>query len=162
MILAGLWDETTYAESEPLMKSYTIITVDSNPQLKYLHDRMPAILNSKDIELWLSDARWKDVAHLIKSFGGGKLDCYKVNPEVGNVRNDKPDFVIVCYHLFYCFSPFFPFLFSRLMRTYSTATCYATRRDWVLLLKISHQKGLGCQGEARTIAIQFDRDHGGY
>lgn len=96
MVLAGLWDETTYADSEPLLKTYTIITTDSNPQLKFLHDRMPAILNSeKDIKLWLSDAPWgKDIEKLVKPFEG-KLECYRVNQDVGNVRKDEPDFILV-------------------------------------------------------------------
>lgn len=100
MVLAGLWDETTYADSEPLLKTYTIITTDSNTQLKFLHDRMPAILNSeKDIKLWLSDAAWaKDIEKLVKPFEG-KLECYRVNQDVGNVRKDEPDFILVSFSI---------------------------------------------------------------
>ncbi|TQN72009.1 putative peptidase [Colletotrichum shisoi] len=121
---AGLWDCVQYegeVESYPSIEShrillswtpeaeirsdadvkrytYTIITTDSNKQLKFLHDRMPVILNpgSKEIRTWLDPKRheWsKELQDLLKPFDG-ELDCYPVSKEVGKVGNNSPSFII--------------------------------------------------------------------
>ncbi|MFA6109054.1 MAG: SOS response-associated peptidase, partial [Candidatus Latescibacterota bacterium] len=50
--LAGLWEEWTSAEGEPL-RTCTIITVAANPFLASIHDRMPAILEPAAVSRWL-------------------------------------------------------------------------------------------------------------
>ena len=83
-------DEKTY--------TYTIITTDSNKQLKFLHDRMPVILDpgSEGIRTWLDPQRheWsRDLQSLLKPFNGD-LDIYPVTKEVGKVGNNSPSFII--------------------------------------------------------------------
>ncbi|KAK1989774.1 DUF159-domain-containing protein, partial [Colletotrichum falcatum] len=78
--------------------TYTIITTDSNNQLKFLHDRMPVILNigSQEIKTWLDPERheWsKELQGLLKPFDGD-LECYAVSKEVGKVGNNSPSFII--------------------------------------------------------------------
>jgi hypothetical protein len=78
--------------------TYTIITTDSNKQLKFLHDRMPVILEngSEAIRTWLDPNRteWsKDLQSLLKPFEG-ELECYPVSKDVGKVGNNSPSFVI--------------------------------------------------------------------
>ena len=84
--------------SDEKLYTYTIITTDSNKQLKFLHDRMPVILNngSDQIRTWLDPHRseWsKELQSLLKPFDG-ELECYPVSKEVGKVGNNSPTFII--------------------------------------------------------------------
>ncbi|PNH43713.1 hypothetical protein VD0004_g3787 [Verticillium dahliae] len=98
MCFAGLWDCVRYEDSDHDHYTYTIITTDSNKQLKFLHDRMPVILEpgSEDLKMWLDPGRheWSgELQALLKPFTG-KLDCYPVSKEVGKVGNNSPSFII--------------------------------------------------------------------
>lgn len=57
---------------------------------------MPVILTSPDdIALWLGTERWgSKLAALLQPFKG-KLECYRVDQRVGNVRENSPTFVLV-------------------------------------------------------------------
>lgn len=112
MCFAGLWDSVRYedteaeqdAEGEVIKKkkdplyTYTIITTHSNPQLNFLHDRMPVILDngSADMFAWLDSGRteWTPALQgLLKPFAG-ELDVYPVPRDVGKVGNDSPEFML--------------------------------------------------------------------
>ncbi|KKY21615.1 hypothetical protein UCRPC4_g03566 [Phaeomoniella chlamydospora] len=98
MCFAGLWDCVRYEDAEDSLYTYTIITTDSNPQLRFLHDRMPVIFNagSKEMATWLDPGRatWsKELQILLKPFEG-KLECYPVSKDVGKVGNNSPDFLV--------------------------------------------------------------------
>lgn len=98
MCLAGLWDCVTYEGSDQKLKTYSIITTDSNKELSFLHDRMPVILEngSDEIRTWLDPGRseWsKELQSLLKPYQG-ELECYPVRKEVGKVGNNSPSFII--------------------------------------------------------------------
>lgn len=98
MLLAGLWDCVKYEDSEEKLYTYTIITTDSNAQLKFLHDRMPVLLEagSEAIRTWLDphQTSWsKQLQSLLKPFQG-ELEIYPVNKEVGKVGNNSPSFIV--------------------------------------------------------------------
>ncbi|KAL2005601.1 hypothetical protein VTN00DRAFT_10094 [Thermoascus crustaceus] len=98
MYFAGLWDCVRFEGSEDKLYTYTIITTSSNPQLKFIHDRMPVILEpgSDAMKTWLDPARvnWsKELQSLLKPYEG-ELECYPVPKEVGKVGNNSPDFII--------------------------------------------------------------------
>ena len=98
MCLAGLWDCVQYEGSEEKLYSYTVITTDSNKQLKFLHDRMPVILEagSDAMKAWLDpdNAGWsKELQSLLKPFDG-ELECYPVDKAVGKVGNNSPQFIV--------------------------------------------------------------------
>lgn len=87
-----------FAGSEEKHYTYTIITTDSNKQLKFLHDRMPVILeNGSDaIRTWLDPKRseWsKELQSLLRPYEG-ELECYPVSKDVGKVGNNSPDFIV--------------------------------------------------------------------
>lgn len=100
MCFAGLWDCVKYEGTEEAEKlyTYTIITTDSNKQLKFLHDRMPVILDpgTEDIKMWLDPSRnkWsKELQAMLKPFEG-ELECYPVDRDVGKVGNNSPGFIV--------------------------------------------------------------------
>ena len=91
-------DPDEFVGTDDKLYTYTIITTDSNQQLKFLHDRMPVILEngSEDIRTWLDPKRteWsKELQSLLKPFSG-ELECYPVSKEVGKVGNNSPAFII--------------------------------------------------------------------
>ncbi|MCJ1435396.1 hypothetical protein MMC27_004769 [Xylographa pallens] len=98
MCFAGLWDCVQYEGTEEKHYTYTIITTDSNKQLKFLHDRMPVVLEngSEQIRTWLDPNRYKwskELQALLKPFEG-ELECYPVSREVGKVGNNSPAFIV--------------------------------------------------------------------
>lgn len=101
MCFAGLWDCVQYEGEEGdgvKHYTYTIVTTDSNQQLKFLHDRMPVILEpgSEGMKTWLDPGRseWsKELQGLLRPFAG-ELEVYPVSKEVGKVGNNSPSFVI--------------------------------------------------------------------
>ncbi|KAI0143965.1 DUF159-domain-containing protein [Hypoxylon sp. NC0597] len=98
MCFAGLWDVVQYENDDRKHYTYTIITTDSNKQLRFLHDRMPVILEngSEDLRKWLDPKRheWsKELQDLLKPFEG-ELDVYPVSKDVGKVGNNSPNFII--------------------------------------------------------------------
>ncbi|KAK0616317.1 hypothetical protein B0T14DRAFT_433516 [Immersiella caudata] len=98
MCFAGLWDSVQYEGEEKRLYTYTVITTDSNKQLKFLHDRMPVILEqgSEDLRKWLDPGRWewsKELQGLLRPWDG-ELEVYPVSKEVGKVGNNSPSFVI--------------------------------------------------------------------
>ncbi|KAF3761139.1 DUF159-domain-containing protein [Cryphonectria parasitica EP155] len=100
MCFAGLWDCVKYEGEykEDKNYTYTIITTDSNKQLKFLHDRMPVILEpaSEQMRTWLDPSRYewdKDLQAVLKPFEG-ELEVYPVSKEVGKVGNNSPSFII--------------------------------------------------------------------
>ncbi|OGM46957.1 DUF159 domain protein [Aspergillus bombycis] len=98
MLFAGLWDCVSYEGEDEKLYTYTIITTSSNPYLKFLHDRMPVILepNSEAMKIWLDPNRttWsKELQSVLKPYEG-ELECYPVPKEVGKVGNNSPDFIV--------------------------------------------------------------------
>jgi putative SOS response-associated peptidase YedK len=98
MCFAGLWDCVQYEGTDEKLYSYTVITTDSNKQLKFLHDRMPVIFEagSQAMKMWLdpSNAGWsKELQSLLKPYDG-ELECYPVDKAVGKVGNNSPQFMV--------------------------------------------------------------------
>lgn len=87
-----------YEDSAEKLYTYTVITTDSNKQLKFLHDRMPVILEpgSDEMKAWLDPNRigWdKELQSMLKPYTG-ELECYPVDKAVGKVGNNSPSFLI--------------------------------------------------------------------
>lgn len=99
MCITGLWDCVRYEgkEEQDRLYTYTIITTDSNRQLRFLHDRMPCILeNGEEVRIWTDSRRdrWsKELQGLLRPYEG-ELECYPVSQEVGKVGNNSPSFII--------------------------------------------------------------------
>jgi putative SOS response-associated peptidase YedK len=93
MAFAGLWEIWKDPETDSWLRSCTIITTESGPDLQGIHDRMPVILEQPEVGGWLeADARGEsELMAFLRPAPAGTLIRYRVDARVGNVRNDSPD-----------------------------------------------------------------------
>jgi len=89
--LAGLWDAWKAPDGHWL-QSFTIITVEANPAMRSIHNRMPAILAPRDYEEWLDRGETeRPPTHLLHPLADTSLEIHLANPKAGNVRNQDID-----------------------------------------------------------------------
>ena len=55
MALAGLWDRWVSSDKSERKETYTIVTTAPSAFAAQFHDRMPCVLESKDVDIWLRD-----------------------------------------------------------------------------------------------------------
>ena len=94
MLFAGLYDEATGVDGEPL-ESYSIITTSSNHTMADLHDRMPVILEDDDVEMWL-DREFTEFApleHLLQPSADDAITTWAVTKDVNNARHNAPHLI---------------------------------------------------------------------
>ena len=87
---AGLWESWKGPDGQ--VESCAIITTDANELSNPIHNRMPVILPLAACTPWL-DPSIEDpapLAELLKPYPAGEMECYAVNPMVGNPRNNSP------------------------------------------------------------------------
>ena len=88
--MAGLWESWRDKDSDPV-ETCTVLTVDSNPKLAEVHDRMPVVLDQQDYEYWL-DPSFQSVEKLKSLLRPSSEDFFEVtavDKTVNNVRNDN-------------------------------------------------------------------------
>ena len=94
LIMAGIWEQWTPKESDSSpVYTYSVITGEPNAEMEPIHDRMPMLLQSEDVqEQWLSnDTALDDALSLLRTPKAGTLTYYPVSSLVGNVRNNGPE-----------------------------------------------------------------------
>lgn len=91
--MAGLYD--TWADDEGnKISTCTIITTQPNQLMENIHNRMPVILRQEDEEVWLNkESTLEIVTELLRPFAAEKMRAYKVDPAVGNVKNNRQDLI---------------------------------------------------------------------
>jgi putative SOS response-associated peptidase YedK len=89
---AGVWEKWQDPTTREPLETFTVITTEANELVKPLHDRMPVILEPRDYERWLADADPAQLPiDLLRSYPAEKMTAWKVDPRVGNVRNDDAE-----------------------------------------------------------------------
>ena len=91
---AGLWERWKDRAKGQILETYTIITTDPNELISYLsiHDRMPVILRPSDYGRWLDPGDpERPPLDLLRPLDADSMRAWKVGPDVGNVKNDRPD-----------------------------------------------------------------------
>jgi SOS response associated peptidase (SRAP) len=86
---AGLWDTSGTDEGKPI-ESCTIITIPPNPLLAEIHNvkqRMPAILQSEDIEAWLMGSV-DDAQGALKRYPAETMTAWPASRRVNTPKND--------------------------------------------------------------------------
>jgi putative SOS response-associated peptidase YedK len=85
LVLGGLWERWRDKAGE-ITRSFTIVTVPANEQIKPLHERMPLILEQKDWSAWLGETAG-EVASLLKPYDG-ELRLWPISSRVNSPAND--------------------------------------------------------------------------
>jgi putative SOS response-associated peptidase YedK len=89
---AGLWDAWKNPEGK-VIRTCTIITINSNELVSHVHDRMPVILPRDKEELWLDPLR-TDVPELksvLLPYPADLMEFYEVSAYVNSITHDDPE-----------------------------------------------------------------------
>ncbi len=95
MSLAGLWERWKSPEGKEL-ETCTILTTAANSLIKKLHDRMPVILHSTELDLWLN-RETDDINRLTELFHpylSDQLEEYVVTKAVNSPSHDFSECII--------------------------------------------------------------------
>jgi len=89
--MAGLWDKWLNHEGKPVF-SYAVITTTPQPELTFIHDRMPVILQNDNLDRWLQTAEnpTSEVLPLLAPFSAN-LEAYPVSTLVNSPANNSLD-----------------------------------------------------------------------
>ena len=92
--LGGIWDRWVSPDKQTVLESYSIVTTEPNELLASLHDRMPLIIAPRDYERWLEPGDpQRPPIDLLRPFDSNLMKIWRVKPDVGNVRNNRPDLI---------------------------------------------------------------------
>ena len=97
--LAGLWDASR-ADDGSVIESCTIITMPPNSLLAEIHNakqRMPAILQSQDIDAWLS-APLDQARAALKPYPSDSMVAWPVSSRVNTPKNDDAQLIEPLMH----------------------------------------------------------------
>jgi len=93
LTLAGIFEINRTAEYP--VYTYTIITVDASKNLKWMHNRMPAILDGDDaVDKWLDseNVSLEEALTLLKPVNN--VNYHPVTISMGNVRTQGPECIL--------------------------------------------------------------------
>ncbi len=92
LALAGLWETWTGPEGEEI-DTAAIITTAANGATCALHERLPAILESQDFDLWLTadERRVDEALLLLRPPDNDILEFFEIGPAVNKAGNDSPE-----------------------------------------------------------------------
>jgi putative SOS response-associated peptidase YedK len=95
MPFAGLWERWRDSASGEIVRSFTIVTTRANERLAELHERMPVILEQRDIAKWLGEepASVDDLKSLLRPYPAERVRLWPVDRRVNNVRNDDGELI---------------------------------------------------------------------
>ena len=89
---AGIWDEWLFNGTS--IKTCAIITTTPNKLLATIHDRMPVILPSEAVDVWLrGNARLSELSELLKPFPDSEMEGFPVGQEVNGSFADHAGLV---------------------------------------------------------------------
>jgi putative SOS response-associated peptidase YedK len=89
--MAGLWSDIHGTDGSEHL-TCAIITIEPNELMKNIHDRMPAILKTEDIPLWLDrTARERDLLAAIEPYPADQMRAYEVSRLINSPANDTPE-----------------------------------------------------------------------
>jgi putative SOS response-associated peptidase YedK len=87
---AGVWERWIAPANKPV-DTFSIITTDPNELAATVHNRLPVILEPRDYARWLTRAdEEQPPIDLLRPYDAASMKAWKVDPRVGNVRNNEP------------------------------------------------------------------------
>jgi len=90
LFMAGIWDEWRHGDARK--RTFSIITTTPNYEIAGLHDRMPALLFSPEMQrAWLSPLPLTDILALLHPAPDGTLTLYRVSDKLNRPGYDEAD-----------------------------------------------------------------------
>ena len=90
MFMAGIWDE--WGTGSNTQTTFSIITTGPNEEMAALHNRMPLILPSAEMQhLWLSDISSEKIESMLEPPADGLVRMYRVSERLNSTAHDTPD-----------------------------------------------------------------------
>jgi putative SOS response-associated peptidase YedK len=86
--LAGLWENWKNPNTGEWERTFAIITVPSNELVAQIHNRMPAILEPRSYDRWLSTE--PDPHDLLSSYTSEPMTMWPISTRVNKPENDDP------------------------------------------------------------------------
>ncbi|MCE7735124.1 MAG: SOS response-associated peptidase [Candidatus Heimdallarchaeota archaeon] len=90
MPLGGIYD-TWYSDFGYTITSFSIITTEANSVVENIHNRMPLILNQKNIEKWLDPTINEKMTNALMKPYEGHLSQYTVSSYVNSPKNKSEE-----------------------------------------------------------------------
>lgn len=91
LLMAGLYEDWREPDSGQLRTTFTIITTDASEPVKAIHHRMPALLESEQIDRWLSG---DEPGALLGPAPADRLVGQPASRRVNKPANDDPDCLV--------------------------------------------------------------------
>jgi putative SOS response-associated peptidase YedK len=89
--LAGIWENWKDPASDEWVRTFAIITTDSNELVAAIHDRMPVILASADYARWLGEE--SDPGDLMRPYPAALMRMWPISTRVNKPENDDSSIV---------------------------------------------------------------------
>lgn len=88
---AGIWSIGKDQEGHEI-STYSIMTTESNQEMKAIHDRMPVILHPEDEDAWIarSNGKLEELERLLLPFEDNGLEMYQVSKDVNGPSHNAP------------------------------------------------------------------------
>ena len=90
MLLGGIYER--WGKSDAFIDSFSIVTTEARGHIATLHDRMPIILPPGALLEWVFGSAPQAMT-LAMTLPEPDLAFYAVSPDVGNVRNNRPELI---------------------------------------------------------------------
>jgi putative SOS response-associated peptidase YedK len=87
--LAGIWQNWHRPGSEDRLRTFAIITTNSNELVSAIHDRMPVIIAPEDYTRWLSPLE-PDPRDLLVPYPAEPMTMWPISTHVNKPENDDP------------------------------------------------------------------------
>lgn len=90
--MGGIWELSTDAEN-PIQRSCSILTTESNGLVANIHDRMPVIVRKENYGDWIASGPLNELiaAIIFEPFPSGQMKMREVNSVVNKADYDHPD-----------------------------------------------------------------------
>lgn len=93
LLLAGVWDR--WARGDSVVESFAIVTTAVHPELAFLHDRQPVLLDADEARRWIASSTPKeDLRALLDPALPVALQVTPVSEYVNNARHKGDDCAI--------------------------------------------------------------------
>ena len=96
MSVAGVWEHWQPGDQPASVHSFSIVTTRANDFMANIHDRMPVILEERDVELWL-DPEVQDperLLPLLRPCPRAWLAAHEVSTSVNSPSHNSPDLLL--------------------------------------------------------------------